>query len=105
MTDNSDIEKRSRDLEELRESVPERLKKRIKSTAKKMLPAPVIEEVQQYRSYEKSERSIYLRTRISNGLGLSRPPKTARSFVFVCFGNIMRSPMCEALMKRATSVP
>jgi protein-tyrosine phosphatase len=28
------------------------------------------------------------------------PPKTARSFLFVCFGNIMRSPMCEALMRR-----
>lgn len=28
-------------------------------------------------------------------------PGTAQSFLFVCFGNIMRSPMCEALMKRA----
>ncbi|MGA9543856.1 MAG: hypothetical protein WBQ85_09815 [Candidatus Sulfotelmatobacter sp.] len=44
--------------------------------------------------------------KLVNGLGLAnpkrlRPPKGARSFVFVCFGNIMRSPMCEALMNRA----
>jgi protein-tyrosine-phosphatase len=41
-------------------------------------------------------------------LGLSNDkgrkfPATARIFVFVCFGNIMRSPMCEALMKQATA--
>lgn len=39
-----------------------------------------------------------------HGLGVtdpgSRSPSTARIFVFVCFGNIMRSPMCEALMKQ-----
>jgi protein-tyrosine phosphatase len=103
--DRPEIEKSARDLQKLAESLPERLRKSIKSTAKWMLPEAVVQEVQQYRAYERSERPIYLKARISSrlGLGLSRPPNTARSFVFVCFGNIMRSPMCEALMNRAVT--
>ena len=64
-----------------------------------------MQEIQSYRKYKKNERPIYLRLRIGNGIGLGneklrKAPATARAFVFVCFGNIMRSPMCEALMKR-----
>jgi protein-tyrosine phosphatase len=103
--DKPEREKSARDLQKLAESLPERLSKSIKSTAKRMLPEAVVQEIQQYRTYPRSERPIYLKTRLSSrlGLGLSRPPKTARSFVFVCFGNIMRSPMCEALMNRAVT--
>jgi protein-tyrosine phosphatase len=101
-TDKPGIGRLSRDLQ-VSQSLPERLKKSIKSAAKKLLPKGAVQEVQKYRTYESHERPIYLKVRISSGLGLglSRPPKTARSFVFVCFGNIMRSPMCEALMNRA----
>jgi protein-tyrosine-phosphatase len=72
----------------------------------KLLPKVVLQEVQRYRTCAGGERSLYLKTRVLNGMGLmdpkrSRPPRTSRSFVFVCFGNIMRSPMCEALMNRA----
>src|SRR5271166_2464696 len=82
------------------------VRRNIKATGKKLLPKKVIQEVQRYRTYSESERSLYLKIRVLNGIGLanpkrSRPPKTARSFLFVCFGNIMRSPMCEALMNRA----
>jgi len=77
----------------------------IVATAKKLVPEVVVQEVQRYRAYGRDERSLYLKIRISNGLGftnpkLSRVPKTARSFLFVCFGNIMRSPMCQALLNR-----
>jgi protein-tyrosine phosphatase len=70
-----------------------------------LLPEAVVREGQQFRSYAPNERSIYLKLRISSGLGLKNPkigrvPKTARKFLFVCFGNIMRSPMCEYLMNR-----
>jgi protein-tyrosine-phosphatase len=73
--------------------------------AKKLLPDALVREIRQFRAYEKRERPIYLKLRISNGLGLTKPklqraPKTARKVLFVCFGNIMRSPMCEALMNR-----
>jgi protein-tyrosine-phosphatase len=66
------------------------------------------------------ERDIYLRLgpkagaayvwlRILDMLGLagSQPavPKTSRSFLFVCFGNIMRSPMAEALFHKELGPP
>lgn len=38
---------------------------------------------------------------IGRGNGSRKVPGSARHFLFVCFGNRMRSPMCEALMKRA----
>src|SRR5579863_5591487 len=48
--------------------------------------------------------STYIRLRILDMLGLARSrtmvPKTSRSFLFVCFGNIMRSPMAEALFRK-----
>lgn len=48
----------------------------------------------------------YLKLRILDaaGLGASRQrrvPQGARSFLFVCFGNIMRSPMAERMLRRA----
>lgn len=49
---------------------------------------------------------IYARLRLLDALGArggSRRllPSAARSFVFVCFGNIMRSAMAESLMRQA----
>jgi len=84
----------------------DRVTRGIKATLKRFLPKFVIQEVQQYRTYEKAERHLYLKIRLSNSIGLVnpkrlQPPKSARSFLFVCFGNIIRSPMCEALMKQA----
>ena len=82
-----------------------RLVRSIAATAKNLLPKALLREVQQYRAYGKDERPLYLKIRISDRLGFtdtkrSRVPETARAFLFVCFGNIMRSPMCEALMNR-----
>jgi protein-tyrosine-phosphatase len=49
---------------------------------------------------------IYARLRLLDALGIRSPnqrlvPSSARSFLFVCFGNIMRSAMAEFLMRRA----
>jgi protein-tyrosine phosphatase len=96
---------------EPRVTLRERVRKNIKAAPKKLLPDGVLREVRRYRSCVGAERFLYLKIRVLNGIGLmdpklSRLPRTARSFVFVCFGNIMRSPMCEALMNRAlTAVP
>ena len=84
----------------------DRLKKKLQQTAKQWLPEGFVKEVQQYRAYKRVERPLYVKTRILSGVGLLasrsfRVPATARSFVFVCFGNIIRSPMCEALMNQA----
>lgn len=81
---------------------------RLRRLVKAVVPKRVIQEILRYRKYKGQERRLYVQLRVLNGLGIRkersrRPPATARSFLFVCFGNIMRSPMCEALMKRATA--
>jgi len=86
-------------------SFQDRFTKRIAAIAKKLLPEIVLLEIRHYRSYKKGERPLYLQIRISNRLGFTNPklarvPKSAQAFLFVCFGNIMRSPMCEALLNR-----
>jgi protein-tyrosine phosphatase len=48
----------------------------------------------------------YLRLRLLNAMGIrqadqQRAPSGTRSFLFVCYGNIMRSPMAELMLRRA----
>ena len=71
--------------------------------AEKIVPGRLIQEVLRFRRFKKGERSTYLKLRITNRLGLhsGRVPRGSRSIVFVCFGNIMRSPMSEALYEEA----
>ena len=50
----------------------------------------------------------YVKLRLLDTMGIrpSKPcpvPAGARSFLFVCYGNIMRSPMAELMLKRALS--
>lgn len=73
--------------------------------AKKVVPRRLIQEIRRYRRLKKSERFTYLKLRINYELGLDsrKVPSTARSFVFVCFGNIMRSPTAEALFRQASA--
>jgi len=79
------------------------LRETARSLAKKVVPKRLIQEVRRYRGFKKSERSLYLEVRIRNKLAGKSPrvPPGARSFLFVCFGNIMRSPMSEALFREA----
>jgi len=86
----------------------ERWARRLKTAGRKLLPEVLTAEVRRYQDCERRERFLYLRIRLLSSIGFAnpkhaRPPRTARSFLFVCFGNIMRSPMCEALMNRALS--
>src|ERR1700757_5211475 len=84
------------------ETLGQQAKKSGETVAARLLPARILREFHDYRAYERYERALYLKTRIRNSLGLGRslPASSARSFLFVCFGNIMRSPMCEALMRQ-----
>jgi len=81
---------------------------RARRVAKSLIPKRVLQEIIRYRKFKPHERPLYLRLRLFDGFGLRKPssrkvPTTARSFLFICFGNIMRSPMCEALMKRSVA--
>jgi protein-tyrosine phosphatase len=87
----------------------ERLRSRVVHYAKncitKIIPQAVLEELRLYRSCELDELPLYLQSRVSAKLGFVHRTPTIRSIpksvLFVCFGNIMRSPMCEALLNRA----
>jgi protein-tyrosine-phosphatase len=78
----------------------------MKALARKIVPGCVIEELRRYRQFKKTERPIYLRLRIADKLGMQsrKVPPSARSLVFVCFGNIMRSPIGEAFFKEAIAL-
>jgi protein-tyrosine phosphatase len=78
----------------------------IQAAVRRLLPDSTVYELQRYQECNKRERVLYLKIRASNVLGLAnskreRPIRPPRSFLFVCFGNIIRSPMCEALLKQA----
>ena len=82
-----------------------RLKQLGKEILKRTLPRRLISEIRAYRKNPPDQRGTYLHLRLSRGLGFKRMasfrvPHTCRSLLFVCFGNIIRSPMCEALAKR-----
>lgn len=81
----------------------ERLRKKGRALAKKIIPGVLVQEVSRYQALRKPERALYLKLKVKNSLTLNsrRVPSGARSFVFVCFGNIMRSPMSEALFREA----
>jgi len=104
----NDIDGRFRGDQPKGRALRESMTSYIRQAAKNLLPGAVIEEVRRYRTYTGTERALYLKIRALNAIGIRRlkklqPPRTARHFLFVCFGNIMRSPMCEGLMKRTVS--
>jgi protein-tyrosine phosphatase len=81
------------------------MKDQIKSELKKILPDGVVRSLQEFRQHNKPERALLIKMAALRQIGV-RPklvPPTARSLLFVCHGNIMRSPMCEALMGRAVT--
>ena len=78
-----------------------------RALAKKIIPKSLVQEVRRFRGLKKAERPLYIKLRIANKFGRDsrKVPPEARSFVFVCFGNIMRSPICEAFFKEALGHP
>lgn len=82
-----------------------RTQKTLADAVKRLLPKSVTRELQRFRSLNRDERWLYLMLRLPlvsrlAGPKLGRTPKSAQSLLFVCYGNIMRSPMCEALLKQ-----
>lgn len=79
----------------------------LKKAGKQLLPKNSINEIRQFQACNGKEQLVYLRLRLWDRINFFdlkpfQPSENTRSFLFVCFGNIMRSPMCEALMKQAS---
>jgi len=83
-----------------------RLKTGLKQLVRKIVPTQWVKERYIYRRLGAKAGPIYLRLRTMDAAGIHsqnerRVPASAKSIVFVCFGNIMRSAMAEQWMIRA----
>lgn len=79
---------------------------RLKRILRKFLPKRLIAERGIMARLGPKAGRIYLALRLFDGIPMGAPnarivPPGARNFLFVCFGNIMRSPMAERMMKHA----
>jgi protein-tyrosine-phosphatase len=80
----------------------------LRAVTKRALPRSLVFPLKSYKRLEGRERSVYIRMRLLRALGLHsdrkrKIPPDARCLVFICHGNIMRSPMSEALFKQFAS--
>jgi protein-tyrosine phosphatase len=76
----------------------------LKRLLKHIAPRALLSAVQDYRNIAADKRSTFLRLRTKRLLGLRRDrakvTETSRHLLFICFGNIMRSPMAAALLEQ-----
>ena len=82
--------------------VPKSLLKRV---LRPLVPERLLKDREIYLRLGRQTGSTYLRLRTLDALGVRgsnkvKVPATAHSFVFVCYGNIMRSPMAEVMFRR-----
>ena len=78
----------------------------VKEALRKLVPDVLLKEREIVRHLGPEAGRTYIWLRLLDGLGIRAPnrqmvPSSARSLVFVCWGNIMRSAMAEFLMRRA----
>ena len=79
-----------------------------KDVVRKFIPRFLLQQRGIIRRLGPGAGRIYGRLRFRDVMGIRaenqrKAPPSARSFVFVCFGNIMRSAVAEFLMKKALS--
>lgn len=77
----------------------------LKAMSRRFLPRRVKRYAGIYSRLGPQARPVYAKLCIHHVLGLGAAngspyvPQNARSFLFVCFGNLMRSPMAEAMLR------
>jgi protein-tyrosine-phosphatase len=79
-----------------------------KAAARNIVPESLLKQREITIRLGQGAAGIYTRMRILSAIGMNQTnkrlaPLNARSFVFACFGNIMRSPMADALLKEAAA--
>ena len=77
----------------------------LKRVLRPLVPERLLKDREIYLRLGKRTGSTYLRLRMLDAMGVRGPnkrkvPANAHSFVFVCYGNIMRSPMAELMFRR-----
>ena len=76
----------------------------LRNALKRLAPAPLLHAVRLFRQVEPGARATLLRlaTRRAlgrDGAGLPRSLRPAPNVLFICHGNILRSPLAEALYR------
>lgn len=79
-----------------------------KEVLRRIVPKRVLAERGVARRLGARAGRIYLRLRVLDTVGFRvlnhhHAPSTSRSFLFVCFGNIMRSALAESIMRKAVN--
>jgi protein-tyrosine-phosphatase len=87
---------------------PAQLAALTKTSVKKIIPDALLKERDIIVRLGPGSGRIYARMRLLETIGMNAMskrlvPPNVRSFVFVCFGNIMRSPMASALLEQAAA--
>jgi len=77
-----------------------------KTSLRKIVPQRLLDERSIVILLGPGAGGLYARMQLLGAIGMNQKnssavPANARSFLFVCFGNIMRSPMADALLKQA----
>jgi protein-tyrosine phosphatase len=80
----------------------------VKDTLRKLVPPAVLKERGTLLRLGPTAGPIYARLRLLDWLGVRSGNATqikpgSRSFVFVCFGNLMRSPMAELMLRKSVA--
>jgi protein-tyrosine-phosphatase len=80
----------------------------LKDALRRMVPVSWLKEREIFLRLGPKAGPIYAQLRLKDimGMGSANAAKVApqsRSFLFVCFGNIMRSPMAEALLRKSAA--
>jgi protein-tyrosine-phosphatase/predicted ATP-grasp superfamily ATP-dependent carboligase len=93
-------------LDELRRTAGVLLRNAVKAGLWLVLPTRLVEAVRHYRILGPRDGRVYLRGTLLRLAGLRRDtwegfPPGSKSILFVCHGNIIRSPMAAAMLTRA----
>lgn len=80
----------------------------VKETLRKLVPPAILKERGTVLRLGPTAGPIYARLRLLDWIGLrsgnaALAKPGARSFLFVCFGNLMRSPMAEVMFRRSVA--
>ena len=92
-------------LSELSHTMKQLMIADVKAAVRKVAPKPLLKRIGTYRNLEGEVASSFLKLQTQRMLGLrrdniARVSVPVRSVVFVCHGNIIRSPMAAALLRK-----
>jgi len=92
-------------LSELTREMRHMVARPVKNLLSRLLPRTMKERLRTFRRLEPAAASIYLKRQLRQALGFGRNPSNqlpadVDSVVFVCHGNIIRSPMAAALLTK-----